>query len=398
MCYALRPMGEELRAPRGFRFAAVEAGIRKTGGADVALMVSDTAAAAAAAFTSNCVRAAPIELSRAHLQRSRGWARAIVANAGNANCATLNGLQVARATACAAARLLGTPEEQILLASTGVIGVPLDAGLLTAALPRAVSHLSPEAFPEAAAAILTTDTHPKLAARRAGAARVLGFAKGAGMIHPRLIPHATMLAFLVTDAAATPAALRRMTAAAVARTLNRLSVDGDTSTNDTVFVLANGAAGVTPLPRLARALEEVMGKLAVAIAGDGEGARKRVHIQVAGGRSEQEAERVARAIANSPLVKTALAGGDPNWGRILSAAGASGAPIEPQKVRLALEGVTVCRRGAAAEFDEAALARALAGRREICVDLHLGRGAGRATFWTCDLTEDYIRINASYRT
>ncbi len=393
----------EIRIPQsaiamGFRFAAVEAGLRKTGGADLALIVSDTTAAAAAAFTSNRVQAAPLVVSREHLRRSRSRARAVVINAGNANCATPNGLEVARATAHAAARLLGVPQEQILLASTGVIGVPLDAQKLTSALPRAVAHLSPQAFADAASAILTTDTHPKLAARRAGAARVLGFAKGAGMIHPRLVPHATMLAFLVTDAAFPPTALQRLTTAAVARTFNRLSVDGDTSTNDTVFVLANGAAGRVAPGRLGRALEEVMEELAAAIAGDGEGARKRVRIEVRGGRTEREAETVARAIANSPLVKTALAGGDPNWGRILSAAGASGAAIEPERVRLALDSVTVCRRGAAADFDEAALARTLAAGREIRVNLDLGRGSARAAFWTCDLTEDYIRINASYRT
>jgi glutamate N-acetyltransferase/amino-acid N-acetyltransferase len=286
----------------------------------------------------------------------------------------------------------------VLLASTGVIGVPLAVDKLTAGLPQAFARLSPEGFLAASQAILTTDTRPKIAARKCGKARVLGFAKGAGMIQPRMKPQATMLAFVVTDAAATPAVLGRLTAASVEQTFNRISVDGDTSTNDTVFVLANGAAGAVPPARLARALEEVMMELAVAIAADGEGARKLVHIRVTGARHDREAETVARAIANSPLVKTALAGGDPNWGRILSAAGASGAPILPARVRVTLQGVRVCRRGAAVEFDEAALGRTLAADSDIRLDVDLGRGSGRARFWTCDLTEEYIRINASYRT
>lgn len=390
-------MPDEILAPQGFRFAAAEAGIRKGGGCDVALIVSNTLAATAAAFTTNRVQAAPLEVSRVHLRRSRHRARAIVANAGNANCATPNGIDAARATAAAAARLLGARPEHILLASTGVIGVPLDAAKLTGALPLAVASLSPAAFAEAAAAILTTDTRPKIAGRRCGKARILGFAKGAGMIHPRMA-HATMLAFFMTDAAISPRPLRGITTPAVGRTFNRISVDGDTSTNDTVFVLANGAAGPVAPSRLAQAFEEVMQELAVAVAADGEGARKRVRIQVAGARGEREAEVVARAVANSPLVKTALAGGDPNWGRILSAAGASGARIDPGCVGVTLQGVPVCRQGVAAEFDEGALARALSADSEIHVHLDLHCGDGRATFWTCDLTEDYIRINASYRT
>jgi len=339
--------------------------------------------------------------SRRQLKAGRGVAQAIVVNAGNANCATTNGLRVAERTAATAAEQLDIERRRVLVASTGVIGVALDEELIPQALPWAVEQLSAGRFQEVACAILTTDTRPKLAFRQiAGAAgrgpvRVLGMAKGAGMIHPRM---ATMLAFVVTDAAVAPAGLQRMTSSAAARTFNRISVDGDTSTNDTVFVLANGAAGRVAGARLAGALEEVMGELAVAIASDGEGARRLVKIEVTGARSEAQADHIARAIANSPLVKTAIAGGDPNWGRILSAAGASGAPFDPARVHIVLNGVTVCRRGVAAAFDEAALSRLLAEAREVAIRLVLGTGPARVRFYTCDLTEDYIRINASYRT
>jgi glutamate N-acetyltransferase/amino-acid N-acetyltransferase len=391
-------MAEPVSIPRGYLFAGVEAGLRKAGGIDLALIVSDNLASAAGAFTSNRVQAAPVAVSRENLRRSRGRAMAVVANAGNANCATPGALRAARATVQAAAQLLHVRPEYVLVASTGVIGVPLDSGKLVAALPRALRRLSPNTHPVAASAILTTDTVPKIAARRCGKAAVLGFAKGAGMIQPRLAAHATMLAFVMTDAAVSPAGLARLTRRAVERSFHRISVDGDTSTNDTVFVLANGVAGAVPQGKLARALEEVMVELAQAIAADGEGARKRVTIEVAAARSEAEAVQVARAIANSPLVKTALAGGDPNWGRILSAAGASGAPIDPSRVAIDLLGVAVCRRGAAVNFDEAALAAALQAATQIPVLVKLGRGKASARFWTCDLTEEYIRINASYRT
>ncbi len=390
----------EAQTPQGFRFAAVAAGIRKIGGLDLALIVSDRPAAAAATFTTNRAAAAPVHLSRAHLRASRGVARAIVANAGNANCATPNGRRVAETTVAAAARLLNIPRRQVLVASTGVIGLPMEEQRIPRALPQAVAALAPECFRDAAQAIMTTDTRPKLAFRRvAGRAgrevRVLGMAKGAGMIHPRM---ATMLAFVLADAAVPARKLQRLTSAAVARTFNRISVDGDTSTNDTVFVLANGAAGPVAERRLAEALEQVMSELAVAIVSDGEGARKLVQIEVSGARTAAEAGQIARAIANSSLVKTAIAGGDPNWGRILSAAGASGAPLDPSRVRIALSGTVVCRHGQAAPFDEAALQAGLRASRDISVRLEVGRGPGRVRFWTCDLTEEYIRINASYRT
>jgi len=387
------------QAPRGFLFSAVAAGVRKDGRVDLGLIVSERPASAAGVFTTNRVAAAPVLLCRRHLAAGRGMARAIVANSGNANCATPNGARVAERTASAAAQLLNIEPRHVLVASTGVIGLPMLEEQIPNALPRAVERLSPESFEEVARAIMTTDTRPKLAFRAMGkgprAARVLGMAKGAGMIHPRM---ATMLAFVMTDAAAAPARLQRLTAAAAARTFNRISVDGDTSTNDTLFVLANGAAGPVAEARLAKALEEVMGELAVAIAGDGEGARKLVKIEVQGARNEAQAETLARAIANSPLVKTAIAGGDPNWGRILSAAGASGASFDPARATIILNAVTVCRRGVAADFDEEALGRSLASARQVDLRLLLGAGRARVRFYTCDLTEEYVRINASYRT
>jgi glutamate N-acetyltransferase/amino-acid N-acetyltransferase len=388
-----------VQAPRGFLFSATAAGVRKDGRVDLGLIVSEVPASAAGVFTTNRVAAAPVLLCRRHLAAGRGMARAIVANSGNANCATPNCVRVAERTARAAAQLLHIEPRHVLVASTGVIGLPMLEEQIPSALPRAIEGLSPESFEEVARAIMTTDTRPKLAFRAIGkgkqAARVLGMAKGAGMIHPRL---ATMLAFVMTDAAAAPARLQRLTAAAAARTFNRISVDGDTSTNDTLCVLANGAAGPVAQARLAKALEEVMGELAVAIAADGEGARKLVKIEVQGARNEAQAETLARAIANSPLVKTAIAGGDPNWGRILSAAGASAASFDPARASVILNGVTVCRRGVAADFDEEALGRSLASARQVDLRLLLGAGRARVRFYTCDLTEEYIRINASYRT
>jgi glutamate N-acetyltransferase/amino-acid N-acetyltransferase len=389
--------------PLGYRFAATYAGIRKAAKDDLALMVSDRAAWAAAVFTSNLVKAAPLMVSAAHLAESKGRCRAIVANAGNANCATPHGMKAARASARAAAAALRIPQREVLLASTGVIGAPLDAALIVNALPGLASSLAAENFDAAARAIMTTDTVPKTAAAevrlKAGTLRIAGMAKGAGMIHPRM---ATMLAFVFTDAALRPAELKPMLRAAVEASFNRISVDGDTSTNDTVYLLANGASGVRPgageAGKVQAALRGVMERLAMAIVRDGEGARKLLTIDVEGAPSHQAAARIARAIANSPLVKTALAGADPNWGRILSAAGAAGVKFDPSKVNIDLNGFAVCRRGVAAPFREDEVKRAMNAPESALRFSLRGNGRGRARFWTCDLTEDYIRINASYRT
>jgi len=328
---------------------------------------------------------------------------AILINAGNANCATRTGDAVALACCRSAARLLRLPVNQVLPASTGVIGVELDSKRIVGALPRVVSGLREDGFGRVARAIMTTDLVPKesfaeLKLRR-GTVRIAGMTKGSGMIQPRM---ATTLGFVVTDANIPVAMLRRMLRRAVERSYNRISVDGDTSTNDTLLLLANGASGVRPDPKEMPAMEEritvVLEELARAIARDGEGARKLVTIYVSGAASEPAAANMARAIANSPLVKTAIAGSDPNWGRILSAAGNAGVAFDPRKVDIDMQGVPVCRGGLAARFSEAELKQKLdAPECEIRLTVR-GPGKGQSRFWTCDFTEGYIRINASYRT
>ena len=392
-----------MNLPLGYAYAATYAGIRPVEKDDLALIVSGLAANAAAVFTQNRVEAAPVKLSRRHLKAAKGLVGAILINAGNANCATRTGDAVALATANAVARLLKMPVVQVLPASTGVIGVEMDAKKILKALPPLVAGLAPERFPDVARAIMTTDLVPKTAFAevklRRGTIRVAGMTKGSGMIQPLM---ATMLGFVMTDAQIPPAPLRAILRRSVERSYNRISVDGDTSTNDTLVLLANGASGVRPDPKELTAVEaavgHVMESLAKAIARDGEGARKFITIEVAGASSDDAAVRLARGIANSPLVKTAIAGSDANWGRILSAAGNTGVAFDPRKTDVSLQGVIVCRAGLAAPFAEAELKQKLdAAECEIRMTIS-GRGKGRATFWTCDLTEGYIRINASYRT
>jgi len=292
---------------------------------------------------------------------------------------------------------------QVLPASTGVIGVELDPKKIIDAMPRLVAGLDPQRFDDVAGAILTTDTVPKTASTeirlRRGTVRIAGMTKGAGMIQPLM---ATTLGFVLTDAVIEPARLDKMLRRCVERSYNRLSVDGDTSTNDTLALLANGASGVKPdaaeWSRVEEAVARVMESLAQAIARDGEGARKFVTIEVSGASSADAAARLARAIANSPLVKTAIAGSDPNWGRILSAAGNAGIAFDPRHVDIEMQGVPVCKGGLAARFGEEDLKQKLnAAECEIRLTIR-GKGKGQARFWTCDFTEGYIRINASYRT
>jgi glutamate N-acetyltransferase/amino-acid N-acetyltransferase len=375
------------------------AGIRKTARPDLAMIVSDTSASAAAVYTTNRVQAAPVRLGRKHLAASGGRASAVIVNAGNANCATRTGDRVALATARAVARALHVDVERVLPSSTGVIGVELDPKLITNALPELIEGLSAERFYDAAEAIMTTDTVRKTAVVERDGFRIAGMTKGSGMIHPHM---ATTLAYVVTDAAVAPAGLKRALKRAVDISYNRLSVDGDMSTNDTLLVLANGASKrkITAANRevFQSALSEVCQSLAKQIAQDGEGASKLIEIVVTGAASEADAVRIARSIANSPLTKTAIAGSDPNWGRILCAAGYAGVEFDPSLTDVWLQGVRVCRRGLAAEYDEAALTHAL-DARECAIRVALGeKGPGTAKFWTCDLTHDYITINASYRT
>lgn len=389
--------------PLGYRFAATYAGIRKKPNLDLALMVSDHEAAAAGVFTRNLVRAAPVVLCEEHLRASKGRCRAIIVNAGNANCATPTMMKVAKATARATAKAVGAPINRVLVSSTGVIGVPLNENLILDSLPALAAGLSPHRFPDVALAIMTTDTVPKTASAEIetpqGTVRIAGMTKGAGMIHPNM---ATMLSYIFTDAAIAAGPLQAMLKKAVGRSFNRISVDSDTSTNDTVILLANGGSGIA-ISRSSRdafedGLARVTESLAIAIAKDGEGARKLVTIDVEGAATEHDADTIARAIANSPLVKTALAGADPNWGRLLSSAGASGATFDPSKVDIYINGILVCRRGFRADFNEPEVQKTMEAA-EVQLRFHIrGEGTGKARFWTCDMTEDYIRINAEYRT
>lgn len=392
-----------MNLPLGYRYSATYAGIRKEARDDLALIVSGVPAAAAAVFTQNRVQAAPVKLCRRHLRVSRGKAGAILVNAGNANCATRTGDRVALACCRTVAKQLKLPAAQVLVASTGVIGVELDGRLIERAIPVLADSLAEHRFSEVARAIMTTDTVPKEAFAeiklRRGVVRIAGMTKGSGMIHPQL---ATTLGFILTDANIPVAKLRPILLRAAERSYNRLSVDGDTSTNDTVVLLANGCSGVRPDPNEFAAVEKgvtgVMETLAEEIARDGEGAAKLVTIDVSGAPNDDAAQRIARAIANSPLVKTAIAGSDPNWGRILSAAGNAGVAFDPAKADIAMQGMTVCRAGVAAAFSESDLKLNL-DAKECAIRFSIrGPGKGRARFWTCDFTEGYIRINASYRT
>jgi glutamate N-acetyltransferase / amino-acid N-acetyltransferase len=394
--------------PRGFKFAATHCGLKKSK-PDLALIVSESPASAAALFTTNEVQAAPVIASQAHLQKSRAKMRAIIVNSGNANCCTgSDGMAAAAATALKVARELGhLHPSQVLVNSTGVIGAPLRVEKILAATPDLVCARRPDAaaFEEVARAIMTTDTRPKWAAAkfRLGGkeVRMLGCAKGSGMISPNM---ATMLAFLVTDAAIDSKVLHQVLKAAAAATFNSITVDGDTSTNDTVAILANGQSGAPKIRaasgdyrKFSSELTEVCKSLALAIVEDGEGAQRVIEIEVRGAPSDRAAAQVARTIANSPLVKTALAGADPNWGRILAAAGRSGVRFEFERADIKLAGIAICRRGREIPFDERkAHDKLLAKNVPIVLDLHAG--CGRARMWTCDFTAEYVRINASYRT
>jgi glutamate N-acetyltransferase/amino-acid N-acetyltransferase len=396
-----------LASARGFRGAAIAAGIKKTRGAlDLALILGDPPATTAAGlFTTNLVLAAPVLLSRQNLAESHGRCRAVLVNSGNANaCTGRKGMQTARESARAAAKLLSLQPAQVLLASTGVIGVPLELGLVTNQLPTLVASLSIENASAVARAIMTTDTFPKSCVVRSEVGGkpvyLAGVAKGAGMIHPRM---ATLLSFLTTDALIGPRTLQNLLRAAVQVSFNRITVDGDTSTNDTVLALASGVSAVGVRPGntswawFLEGLTQLCQTLAKMIARDGEGAKKLVIVEVQGARKPSDAERIARAIANSPLVKTAIAGSDPNWGRIICAAGYSGALFDPDKVDIRVNDLLLCRDGVDAGFDDASARKEL-DRKEMTLRLDLHQGKASAHIWTCDLTHDYITINASYRT
>lgn len=399
--------------PKGFRFGAVKAGLKASGRPDFALIVADAPASAAAAFTSNRVIAAPIIVDKEHLSATGGLVRVAAINAGNANCAAgAAGLRAARDTCAAVAQTFGCRAEEVFPSSTGIIGVPLPAEKLIAALPELAASLGNEAshFSEAAQAILTTDLVEKTAFARLeltgtdGAARevrIAAFGKGSGMIHPQLVPHATMLVYVLTDAAIEPAVLDGYLRAAVEVSFNRISVDGDTSTNDTVLLLASGA-GEVPIGAgdgaFAAALGDVCTSMARQVVADGEGAAHMVELRIGGAASDADALRVAKAIAHSPLVKTAWAGCDPNWGRLVAAIGYSGAQVDPARIDIRFGELEICRDGGRApEFDEAA-AHEYISRREFSISIELHQGRGSCVFWTTDLTAQYIHINADYST
>ena len=393
-----------ITSPRGFRAAGVSAGIKANKGLDLALIVSDAPARVAAVFTTNLAVAAPVVVSRDHLARSGGAARAVVINSGCANaCTGPDGMQTAEAMADAAARAAGADPAQVLIASTGVIGVSLDRDTVTRGIADAFAALSPDGGAAAARAIMTTDPFPKETAIEVTAAggrfRVGGIAKGSGMIEPLM---ATMLGVVTTDAAVEPALLQRALAAASDATFNAITVDGECSTNDCVFALANGASGVSigegDLAVLTAALRLVCERLAIGIVRGGEGATKLVTIDVRGGRTDAEAKQAARAIANSPLVKTAIHGADPNWGRLVAVMGRAGVGFELERARVQIGDVELFAGGR--PFDERArqASEHLKGT-DVSLHVDLGTGGeGAARMWTCDLSADYVKINAEYRT
>jgi glutamate N-acetyltransferase/amino-acid N-acetyltransferase len=388
----------------GFKFAAAAAGFKKIGDLDLALMVADSPATAAGVWTTNRVKAAPVLVSRERLRQ--GSAQAILANAGNANaCTGAQGLATARETCRRTAELLNIPERLVLPASTGVIGQALSGEKIQQALPQLVAGLSSEGLPQAARAIMTTDTRPKLAQAKikldGQEVTVAGIAKGSGMIHPDL---ATLLVFLFTDAAASPKVLKTLLRQSLAQSFHRITVDGDTSTNDTILFLASGAAGLEPVTEtsparsgLGEAVNQVMADLARQVVADSEGARHVYRIRVLGAATPGEARKAARTVALSPLVKTAMAGEDVNWGRIMAALGRAGARFDPEMVEIAFDGLTVVQNGQGLGPGAEAAAQQVIKAGPFTVTIHLHAGGYADYYDTCDFTEDYIRINASYR-
>jgi glutamate N-acetyltransferase/amino-acid N-acetyltransferase len=397
--------------PRGFLWGAVRAGIKASGRPDLSAIIAPETAAAAALYTTNKVQAAPLIVDRRHLTANGGRVHTVLINAGNANCATGEaGITGAEQCCAAAAEVFGCAPKAVFPSSTGIIGVPLPVEKVRTALPALGTAVgdTPDHFASVAAAIMTTDTRPKTAHAtveiEGRQVRIAGLAKGAGMIHPQLAaaPHATMLAYLCTDVAADPTLLQRMLSDVAETSFNRISIDGDTSTNDTVLLLASGASGATleekNLKTVADALRGVCTSLAKQIVADAEGAIHLVELNIRGAASDADALRVARAIAHSPLVKTAWAGNDPNWGRLIAAAGYSGAQVDPARVTIQFGDLLICEHGGrAAAFDEAAAHRYLS-QPEFSVHVDLGLGSGACRFWTCDLTRDYVSINADYST
>ena len=397
----------DIVCPQGFLASAVAAGVKKADGKlDLGLLCSTRPSIAAARFTTNIVKAAPLLLSQEHLEKSGGEIRAIIVNSGNANACTGDaGMQVARQMAKLGGRILGISAHQLLVASTGVIGVQLPFERLEKQASALKEGLKPEAIGDVAKAIMTTDTVRKVCSAQVLIAGmpvwISGMTKGAGMIQPNM---ATTLAFVVTDAMITRSLLEEALTEACNKSYNRITVDGDTSTNDTLAVVANGASGCPLIDEkgsnyelFAQALTQVCQSLAQQIVRDGEGATKFIEIVVQGADSEAHATQIARSIANSPLFKTAMAGEDANWGRILCAAGYSGVSFDPNRTNICIGRLPVCENGMGLRFDESQ-AKQILREHDIRISLDLKSGTASSTVWTCDLTKEYIHINADYRT
>ncbi|MCL5291258.1 MAG: bifunctional glutamate N-acetyltransferase/amino-acid acetyltransferase ArgJ [Actinobacteria bacterium] len=399
MAFKVVPGG--ITTPQGFQASGVACGVKLSGKPDLALIYSKSDASAAGVFTKNRLTAPPVILSKNNL--GSGSARAIVVNSGNANaCTGKQGYADAVLMAETTARSLGICADDVVVASTGVIGVPLPVKKIEKGIVKAASLLSDVGSPDAATAILTTDTFTKEYAVEVelsgGSARIGGIAKGSGMVAPNM---ATMLAFIATDAAIHQVDLKKLLSSVTERTFNSITVDGDTSTNDMVVAMANGASGVAvdhgELPLFREAFEAVAAELARMIVRDGEGATKLIEVKVTGAKDERDAKVAALAVANSNLVKTAMFGGDPNWGRIAAAAGYSGASLDPNALEITIGGVETVERGMPLPFDERTALEALS-KSEVSVFVDLGVGSASATVWTCDFSYDYVRINSEYRT
>ncbi len=388
---------------QGFKASAVKAGLKKDNGLDLALIFSEKETAVAGVFTTNKVVAAPVILTRGHTKNGR--ARAIIANAGNANaCTGKAGFNDARRTAELVADRLGIGSDEVLVASTGVIGQPLNVDNIAQALPALVERLSPDGIPTAARAIMTTDSFAKISHFEGHAGgrpyRILGVAKGAGMIMPNM---ATMLCFIVSDIRIDSHDLNGVLSSSVETTFNRITVDGDTSTNDTVLVMANGMAGNRDLTEadskgFARGLETVMGELAQMIVRDGEGATKVIHMEIKGAHSASDALKAARTVGNSSLVKTACYGQDPNWGRIMAALGRADIVMDEGKVDIWVNDILIVSAGLGKGQEAEKNAAEIMVRKEYTITIDLHRGDFEDRIITCDLTHEYVSINASYRT
>jgi len=384
---------------KGFRVGVADAGLRKQPAPDLTLIASDKACSAAGVFTTNKVQAAPVILDRQVLEHNPDRVHAVLVNAGCANaCTGAEGMENARRTAQVAAEGVGCKAEEVLVMSTGVIGTQLPMEKMTSGIKAAAASLREDGWPDAAHAIMTTDTKPKFASVDMPGYRIAGIAKGAGMIAPTM---ATMLSVIVTDAEIPAFQLYKALRRAAGKSFNRVVIDGDMSTNDTLLILANGASGTVideaRFEPFSDALALLCIDLAKKIVRDGEGATRFIELRVTGATSHQDARKVADAIATSPLVKTAFYGGDANWGRILAAAGRSGAPLQPERTSLWYNDLQLLAEGTPLGYDDAK-ANAIASQPEIAVWLDLGMGDGEAIVWTCDLSHDYVSINGHYRT